>query len=83
VLPDCIHLFYGKIINEVSVDFNTLLSEGTTKLGDLVIWINRKEKEFKLLVGGNNDQAALYSKHLYLAEINGGLAKVRSEKILR
>jgi hypothetical protein len=78
-----VNLFSGEVINGSPLDLGVTLSDGVTTLKNVAIWIGRRGNEFKLLVGGNATQAALYSKHLYLAEINGNLARVVSEKLLR
>ena|SRR5208337_515185 len=78
-----LNLFSGKVNNTTPLDFSLILSDGLTRLESLIIWLGRREKEFKLLIGGNAAQASLYSKHMHLAEINGNLVKVVSEKLLR
>jgi len=80
---DYMNLFSGKVVSGTPLDFESVLSDSSTKLGSLVIWSARKKKEFKLLVGGNATQATLYSRHIHIAEINGTLANVASEKLLR
>jgi hypothetical protein len=78
-----VNLFSGRVVNEGPREFGTLLSDGETRLEDVTIWIGRKDDRFKLLVGGSAAQARLYSKHIYVAERNGHIAKVTSEKLLR
>lgn len=78
-----VNLFTGKVVNGNPLDYGSILSDGTTSLGDLSIWIGRSGNEFKLLIGGDSAQASLYSKYLHLAEVSGSIVSLMSEKILR
>lgn len=78
-----VNLFSGEVISGNPLDLGVTLADGLTTLKSVAIWIGRRGNEFKLLVGGNATEATLYSKHVYLAEINGNLARVVSEKLLR
>lgn len=78
-----INLFFGKIVSGNPLDLSSVLPDGSTTLGSLVVWIGRKGNQFKLLIGGNSAQASLYSKYLHLSELSGTIVQLVSEKLLR
>jgi hypothetical protein len=78
-----INFFFGRIVSGSPLDLSSVLSDGSTNLGSLIIWVGRKGNEFKLLIGGDSAQALLYSKYLHLSELSGTVAQLVSEKLLR
>ena len=78
-----VNLFTGRVLSSDPFDLSIVLPDGTTKLGDLVIWVGRNDSKFKLLIGGNATETTLYSKYMHLVEARGIIAQVVSEKILR